>query len=150
MLHPEPNNEMILPMPPSPYFNFVAPWESGAPAPEVSEIFWLLDRRIWDTLGNCEIDVARADQTGDLCLSVQHLGSGAISLQSHVTRVGGSKHDHDFSIIHPGIISRTPWSRNIKRSTTASGLFIICDLEPHVGKLARRVRVNTWDNKKED
>ncbi|KAE9398428.1 hypothetical protein BT96DRAFT_940200 [Gymnopus androsaceus JB14] len=150
MLHPEPNNEVILPMPPSPYFNFVAPWESGAPAPEVSETFWLLDCRIWDTLGNREIDVARADQMGDLRLSVQHLGSGAISLQSHVTRVGGSKHDHDFSIIHPGIISRTPWSRNIKRSTTASGLFIICDLEPHVGKLARRVRVNTWDNEKED
>lgn len=146
---PEPTEEVSLPMPP-PYYSFVAPQNSVAPAPEVSETFWLSDRRIWDTLGNREIDVANADRMHDLRLSLKHLGDGAISLQSHVNRVGGSKHDHDFTTIHPGIISKIPWSTNIKRSTSAGGLFIICDVEPYVGRLARRVRVNTRDNEKED
>ncbi|KAE9401264.1 hypothetical protein BT96DRAFT_938107 [Gymnopus androsaceus JB14] len=107
MLHPEPNNEVILPMPPSPYFNFVAPWGVIV----VSGTLW---------------------GTAKLMLLAQIKGRFA-SLSP--TPWQWCYLGFNLTIIHPGIISRTPWSRTLR------GL-----LQP----LARRVRVNTWDNEKED
>ena len=136
----------------SPFFHFEATWNCSSPPPDVPANFWLLDRRLWTTLGNREIEVARADGMGDLRLSVKHLGTGAITFQNHKSRTGSHNQKHEFENIHPSVISKIPWSSSVKRSPTANGLYIICDLEPHNGKLTRRIRwtKSTSGNEKED
>ncbi|KAE9386627.1 hypothetical protein BT96DRAFT_1005887 [Gymnopus androsaceus JB14] len=136
----------------SPYFHWEATWDSSPTVPDIPANFWILDCHLWNTLREHEIDIARADGLGDLRLSIKHLGTGAITFQAHQTWTGSHNQKHQFQNIHPGIISKTPWSSSIKRSPTANGLYIICDLEPHTGKLARRVRFtkSLSGNEKED
>ncbi|KAE9384250.1 hypothetical protein BT96DRAFT_1008265 [Gymnopus androsaceus JB14] len=72
----------------SPYFPFQATWDSSSTPPDVPANFWILDRRLWDTLKEWEIYVAHADHRGDLRLSIKHLGTGAITFQAHKSRTG--------------------------------------------------------------
>ncbi|KAJ3792025.1 hypothetical protein GGU11DRAFT_591151, partial [Lentinula aff. detonsa] len=134
---PEP--EPPQPVMTSPYLRFEATRVGNSTAPDIPVDFWILDRRIWSTLGPREIDVARLDGMGDLRLSVKH-ESAAITFYAHQTRIGSSKQKTELNIIHPGMISRTPFSISIKGTPAANGLYIICNLEPHTGKLARRLQ----------
>ncbi|KAJ3799293.1 hypothetical protein GGU11DRAFT_777662 [Lentinula aff. detonsa] len=134
---PEP--EPPQPVMTSPYLRFEATRVGTSTAPDIPVDFWILDRRIWSTLGPREIDVARLDGMGDLRLSVKH-ESAAITFYAHQTRIGSSKQKAELNIIHPGMISRIPFSISIKGTPAANGLYIICNLEPHTGKLARRLQ----------
>lgn len=95
-------------LPSSPFLHFESDWMDSSPLPEVPTNFWILDRRIWKTIGMQEMDVARADGSADLRLSIVHLGTGAITFQNRIARSGSRNQKYEFEKIHPSSISKTP------------------------------------------
>ncbi|KAE9406961.1 hypothetical protein BT96DRAFT_986909 [Gymnopus androsaceus JB14] len=137
---PIPEPPMPIPIS-SPYFSLEAPGAAGIPAN-----FWLLDRRIWHTLGNRELYVAHADRTEDLRLSIMHFGTRAVAFQAQQTWAGSHSQKSEFTVIHPSIITQSPWSCQIKRSEASNGLYLICNLEPHIEEVLDEHITTTKDH----
>ncbi|KAF9070981.1 hypothetical protein BDP27DRAFT_1419509 [Rhodocollybia butyracea] len=96
--------------------------------------FWLLDRRISQILGSREIYVLVPAEGKDVRVSFHHTSTG-LELQGGSDHKGGRK---SANIIDPRSLSNTPMSLKLKGSSTANGLYLICEGE-HSGKLTRRV-----------
>lgn len=118
---------------------YLRPDKNAHPIPVPGD-FWLLDRRLWEALGQRELYVASASNNLDECISLERLGNGRVVLRAHKQRRGGSKKSTDFNPVDLTTLSKTPLAHQIKDIETANGLYLICQGE-HTGKLARRIRV---------
>lgn len=124
--------------PPDPYMVHEDPaWNVGElPIPKD---FWLLDRRIAESLGPREIYVALGHTRTDVRVSIVRQPSGAIELRSHRDHKGGrTAASNGWYVVNIRELSMTPCSYSIKGSEQANGLYLVCS-GIHTGKLVRRL-----------
>jgi hypothetical protein len=127
------NSEQALPPPPSPdspYFRFADLRWRNAFQPD----FWLLDRRITQTLGPREIYIWSSVDEKDIRISF-HKTSTGLELRYVRDHKGGRKTPE---VADPRSLSSIPMSSKLKGSATANGLYLVCQGD-HSGKLTRRV-----------
>ncbi|KAF9070969.1 hypothetical protein BDP27DRAFT_1362201 [Rhodocollybia butyracea] len=121
------------PPPPSPvsaYLRFADPrWKNA-----FQQDFWLLDRRITQTLESREIYIWSPVDVIDIRVSFHETSSG-LELRYVKDHKGGRKTPE---VVDPRCLSATPMSMKLKGSATANGLYLIC-LGEHTGKVTRRV-----------